>query len=516
MALALALAAASAVAVAVWLGEVRLSHGAMLPKLLVAAGLGVLTLWRGPRSAALSAAALWCVGLGAALVLAPHIASSPRSGAGLVLVLVLAAATLRWRAPVVVAAFAVSGAYMSLQALTPLPVYQLEDALLGGLYLGAVLGLLLGRPDAPPRRALGAAGVVAFVAFAYLRLALDPLAGVGGHYAFHVLEWYMLAAVALAVVPWRRPELQRLAHGVLWAAAVVGGYAVFRWIAGPAAAERALVLSDHPVYNFTDGELNVFGSFANTRSLGVWTTTLVPFALAAALGLRGRRRWLAAAAAALCFAALLGSHLRAGIPAVAAGAVVVISLQAATRAHKGLRLGVVAAASLALLAGGVGVLARSPGAGSSSKSYEAIVRPEQDASYAARQIKWSNAMREVRRHPWGQGMGTSGQAQVRYGAVVNASSHDIDNSYLNVLLQLGYPGLLLFAGAVAALLTGLARRGLRAGPPESAAVAAGAAGALVAFLVVAWSGNYVEGLPALPVWLLSGLGLAGASAREAA
>jgi hypothetical protein len=505
-----ALAAWSVVATLSWLGLITIPQPGAVVRLLPLVALAVLAGRRERIPRHQQIAALVGLGVGVALLAAPVATATPRKTAGFAVALAAGALSLRWRVGMVALAFLLSGAHSSVQAFLHLDPYQAVDLLLGGFYAGVVLTYLLGRRRTAVTVSPSVLAVAAFIVVALVSYEASDQPWMAG-YAFHVLEFYMLAFVAMTLCPWTERQRVRLLRAIIGMTTLVAAYAVWRWIIGPAAAEKALVLADHAEYNFTDNTLNAFGSFSNTRSLGVWMSTLCPFALSCAMGLGGRTRLVAAAATGLCFTALLGSHLRAGIPAILLGGAIVVLLHLGSRAWSARRLGAAALAILVLAGGMVAVGYRSPGTRTSEKSYAALLRPNHDPSYDARKDKWHAAMKTVRSHPWGQGLGTSGQAYLRFGALITVSSYDIDSSYLNIALDFGYPGFALFAAAMLLLLRDLGRRGLRDLDRRDATIAIGAAAALASFLVVCYSGNYIEGLPALPAWLLAGFGLAKAA-----
>jgi len=75
--------------------------------------------------------------------------------------------------------------------------------------------------------------------------------------------------------------------------------------------------------------------------------------------------------------------------------------------------------------------------------------------------------------------------------------------------------LALFAAALIALLVGLARRAVRARSPGVRAMATGAAGTLVAAMVMFFTGIYVEDLISFAVWLPVGAAIGALAAERA-
>src|SRR5690606_16105066 len=137
------------------------------------------------------------------------------------------------------------------EAFTPVPVGESVDLVLGGLWCGVLWSWLFSDRREPvwlwPGVALSIAylGVLAvFVVFA------DDL--FRGLFGFRASAWYMAVFLLIAYARWEAPTYRRIATGFVAVAALVGGYATFRWIVGPAEAEMALALSTDGQYQFVD------------------------------------------------------------------------------------------------------------------------------------------------------------------------------------------------------------------------------------------------------------------------
>jgi hypothetical protein len=474
-----------------------------LPAALVAAGVaGVVEPTARERFAA-----LWSIVLGGGLLGASVILHNAQWALGIPAVALAGVVTARRPAATVVVLFGIAGIYQSVLALTPIQIYKVADVILAGLAVGVLWGLVVRRAD---RRALllwpGVAAVIAYVLITAFQVPLADTVQIGRD-SFHASTWNLLALPLVALASWSPTQRDRAVHGTLVVALIVGGYAVFRWIAGPANAEEQAVLATRAAFNFVDGKLVLFGSFPTGHHLAAWTAVIVPFCLAVGLATR-RRGWrlIAAAACGLCTAALVGSKVRAGFAGLAIGVLTVMVIAIFSRGFAPIRGRAIAAGAVALVAVAITFVALA--SGPEGARYANILDPTADKAFQERTYKWRDALNDVDRHPWGQGLGTAGISQVQYGRFVSLGKSDVDNSYLKIALDQGIAMVLLYVGALLLLLGGLIRRAIAAESPEAAALAAGSAGALAAFLVVMSTGVYIEGLTALAAWIVIGLGVA--------
>lgn len=450
-------------------------------------------------------AAGWSAALTAALAAAVIVDVQPTVALLVPVVAISAIACARRPAAAVVGAFFVTGAFGSLEALVGIPAGETVDLVLAGLWGGVLWTYLFSGRERP-------AWVWPGVAFAVVYLALTA-AGTffaepffSGLFGFRASAWYMAAFLLVAYAPWDQSVYHRIATGFVGVSALVGAYATFRWFVGPAASEEELALSVNPEYQYLYGDLVLFGSFPGGKQLAAWTAIAIPFCVAYALTFRGYWRWVAAAAAGLCFIALLGSEARAGFVGAVAGVALVLVLYQVAKGVPGLHLGVTASAVALII--GVGAVVFNQKDDDSLARYTVLVEdPTSVPSYQARLFKWHTALDDIGEYPFGHGIGTSGIAEERYGRFTTIASSNLDNSYLKVAYEQGMLMLGLFGLTIIALLVGIARRSIFATERRRAGLGLGAAGALAALGIIMFSGMYVEGLTALAAWMVVGLGI---------
>lgn len=505
---AIGFAAAAAIAAAGWYGYADVPRARTLAYLVIAAGIARFAMVRRPLPDLQATVVLLAMIVAAALLAATMVEASANALVG-VAAAVGAGALLKNRPTVgFTAAFLLVGFGGSILAFTDLTPYRGLDAAVAGLCVATVLGYLSHDRTRAAAPVLGAVLFGLFIAITWVYGELAEVPAIGRQ-AFKVFAFSMLLVPAVAYGPWGPGAHRRMAKGVVIGTVLVAGYAVLRWIIGPAAAEVRLIEADGigQAYNFAEGKLRVFGSFINTRSLGSWAAASIPMCAALAVHWRGWWRIAAAAAVALAFAALLGSGMRGGVPAIAVGGLYVAVVLTYTRAHRGFRPGIAAVVIAAVIAALTVVVAVSPDATTSERNYASILNPDSDRAYQERLYKWSIAWRQAEERPLGQGLGTAGIGST-YQRYPTIGLYDVDNSYLKIAVDQGVIGLGLFVTALLALLLGLGRRALATEDPQKAALAAGAGGTLAAFMVIMWTGTYVEGDAADLVWLITGLGLA--------
>jgi O-antigen ligase len=209
---------------------------------------------------------------------------------------------------------------------------------------------------------------------------------------------------------------------------------------------------------------------------------------------------------------MLGSTIRTGALAVAAGVLVVLLLAILLRRARGrIAAALVALLVVAIIGAGAYDLTVG-GSGEQSTRFANILSPEHDLAFTLRQERWSQAWDDIQQNPWGHGLGTSGGASARNptGPVITPY---IDSSYLVVGLQQGLMIMLLYVFALVALLVALARRASLITDPGRAFLAIGACGTLVAMLVLFYAGIYSEGAYIAGAWLIVGLGVAQVTVR---
>lgn len=351
----------------------------------------------------------------------------------------------------------------------------------------------------------GIAALGAYLLFTFLEMPFAETPEIGAR-AFAVAPALAIGFFAFAYADWDRETRWRIVRAFTLVGLVVGAYAAFRLIVGPTGAEQALARRSAGV----GGDLALFGSFGNRVELGAWTGVMAPFLFALALALRGRWRWISTAALALVLVALLGSEVRTALLGAAAGILLVAVVFQGARAFRNFRLGTAAFGLAGMAALGAMAFAFTLGGSPASTSrFEKILDPGSDFSFQHRTQKWNVALSEINSHPFGEGLGTAGSTQRQYSHVYRLDNLYIDNSWLQLGVQQGYPGLILFGTSAVLILYMLARSSLTTSDPRNAAAGIGAIGALVAWLVTLMTGNILESWSALLVWMLLGLGVNG-------
>jgi len=322
--------------------------------------------------------------------------------------------------------------------------------------------------------------------------------------AFLAGPLYILIAFTVAYALWREETRWRVMQALIVISLLAGLYALYRQAVGPSAAEAAVARRSAGV----GGELALFGSLPNRLQLGTWCAIAAPALLTLALATRGRWRLLSTIAFALTVVALLGSQVRTALLAALAGIALALILFQRTRSFGRVRMGAALVALVGLLiAGGIGYAVTVADSPDKTERFERILSPGSDFSFQRRMDKWDQALDEINAAPFGQGLGTAGSTQRRYSRYQRLDNFYIDNSYLEIGVQLGYPGLLLLVlGALLLLLT-LARRSVFTSDPRAAALGVGASGALLAWLVEMMTGGTYEAWGALLLWILLGLGI---------
>lgn len=405
-------------------------------------------------------------------------------------------------AAMVVALF-VSGTFGSMLAFAHVHTAALADVLLLGLWLAAIWGWCFGAARYRARLWPGVAVLALYTLYSAGQIFTADTLTLGVQ-SFRSSIWYLAAALLIAYAPWPAGTRDRLVKGALVVASFVGAYATFRWAVGPAGSERALAAAIPN--NVLDGKLRPVGSFTTAKELAEWTAIMLPFCAALALTMRGRWRLVAVAATGTLGLGMLAADVRAGPGAAVPATVLVIVLYQVAQALRGRRGIVTIGALVCTVLLSVGGFALTLG-GHSTRRYEAILHPKTDASYQARLYKWSTAWNDITRHPLGQGLGTAGREQERYGRFFTIGKLNVDNSYLKVALDQGFTVMVIYGFGLLLLLGGLARRALVGLDPDRVGLAIGACGSMVSMLVLFFIGTYIEGVPVLAGWTAVGLGL---------
>jgi hypothetical protein len=421
------------------------------------------------------------------------------------IVALTALAVARRPGPTITVVLLLTGTYGSVEIYTGLPVGSVVDLLLAASWAAAAWVWLFGSAR-PPRLNGGLWVLVGLVAVngVYALAATNMAQGI---YGFRVMSWYMLGGVLCALVLTTRRQQRIVVHGLILSAAVVGGYAVLRWVIGPGAEELAAAKRGGPYVLNADQEVRLFGSLLSPGLLGTWASIGVCAAAALAMYLqRAAWRLLAFAAAGLCLAAQFGAENRVPIVATAAGILAVLVLFGVSRGAKGRRI-VPLAIGITLTLSAAGAFAAIELADDTSR-FRGLLNIENDYSYQDRVNKWKSFLSDMPDHPLGHGLGSTGAAQVRYDRFQTIAAYAPDSAYVKVAYDQGYPVMILFIGTMVAMLLALAIRALGTADPWAAGRATAGFGALMAFVVMMTCGEVNEGLPGLAVWLLVGLGLA--------
>jgi hypothetical protein len=415
----------------------------------------------------------------------------------------------RWPAATLGGAFAVTGLYGTLDALTPIPGGASVDAALVGLWVAAAWAYLVAGRSQPVRLWPGAALLALFVGISLLQvLGADDLRT--GLRAFHGQAWYIAAALLIAYLPWSAASRRRAVSGLIAGALLAGLYACLRLATGPAPGEETAALAMASNAGFRrSGDLPLIGGLPSPKLLAAWCAATLPFLAGCVVARTGVWRVAAGLGAVTMVAAIFGSEARLGLVAGVAGVLVVLVLFQLGAGSRTTRLGpglIAAGCAAAVVVGGFAlVVGDDPEA---RDRFGALTSPGEIDSVQERQSRWSDAIVQLRETPTGLGIGTAGSV-ARDGARFTQSFNlQLDNSYLKIALEQG-PLVLVFAAGLLLLVGGLARRALaETVRTEDAMVAAGAAGTAVAFAVLMYGGLFVEGLTALAAWLLIGIGMA--------
>jgi O-Antigen ligase len=458
----------------------------------------------------------------AAIVLVAHLLADRLTAGDSALLalpaLVVTAAILRRRPLIaVVVLIVISGAYGDLIAYWAFPYQKTAQLILGGALLALAWQAFIAGRDYSVRLSASLLLITVYVYWTFGQTVLDHSNGAAWK-GFFSSGWYMVAALVIAVAGWRREQHDRAAKILLVVIVAVGGYAVYRWIVGVSVTEFSFYGSQP--FNYVGTKLKLLGSFPGGQDLGGWTAIVIPFCLAAALAFRDRWRVIALLGAGLCAIALVGSQTRVAVPAVAFGSLCVLLLYQRSHAFRGVRIGTtVTALALMLALGAVAYGVTGGSQDTSSHGYATLLHPtdRRDQSVSQRFYKWQTAVRDLRDHPFGYGIGTANANS--FGLVphvLSIGAYNVDNGYLRVALEQGFVVMILYAALLLFLVLDLARAGIRATSPVSAGIAIGAAGAAVSFAILLIAGAFQDGPRALPLWILAGLGLAQYTTRRSA
>jgi hypothetical protein len=474
--------------------------------------------WIAMRRATLPAGAGWLVAfalaVSAALYTAGAINASPQVALAVPALAVAGVAAVLRPAFVVSGLFVVCAAYGSLLAFLGAPVSSMTNVAIGGLLVALVVRLVIEREYAL-RVPLGIWLMLAYLGLTVLSLpfAEDRTLALQG---FDSSAWHIFVAVAIGLAGWSPATQRRAARAVVAIAALVGAYAIVRWAIGPDPKEYDLALSESA---FVAGKFKTIGSLPSAQDLGIWSAVMIPFCAAATLTWRGRLwRGVAGLATLLCTLGLFASQLRIGLVAALAGLAVTVTLFHAARSIPGLHLGstAVSAAVAVLVVIGAYFVTGSDKL-DPTHGYQKVLTPLEDFSVQERLFKWEQAVVDAGDHPFGRGVGTAAQAQARQQRYYTGVGYvAVDNGYLKVALEQGFAVMFLFIVAIVALLINLGRGAIRLPDRAGAGIAMGATGALSAMIVLLMLLTALDGLKAVALWVVVGLGVAQVATRPAA
>jgi len=347
-------------------------------------------------------------------------------------------------------------------------------------------------------------GLAVMVLYALAVAVSIPFAetlGIGGR-GFIAGPAFVLVLLALAYAPWDEETRWRVLNAVIAALLVVGSYALFRLIVGPSSLEEKQATLSADIA----GELALFGSFTSRLELGNFAAIAVPVLFAAFLGTAGRTRKASAIGFGLMVVALLGSQVRTALVAAVVGICVVLVLFQLASAFTGARAGITVIAMTGMLfIGGVGYAVTIADSPARVQRFEQILDPGEDYSFQRRVRKWNDAIAEINQHPFGQGLGTAGAVQRFRSRIFRLDNLYIDNSYLQVGIQLGYPGLILFVLGPVLVLFALAKNSLFTRNRRAAVLGIGASGAIVAWFIDLMTGDAFGSWAALLLSITIGL-----------
>ncbi len=454
--------------------------------------------------------ALTLAALAAALVVAGAYLAGVEGGAEISLVaLAIPGAAgvtlLALRRPVaamtlVFALMAFSGA---LQVNWGVPVRPLVWILLGALIAATLISYLTTVRSRPAAIWPGVMILLAWSLYAAAHIPFAESAEIGWR-GFLSGPSFVLVFLAVAYARWSEETRWRIFKGLIVVSFVTGAYALFRLFAGPTEAEEGISRLSAGIA----GDPALFGSLPNRVYLGGFAAVLAPVLLTAALATRGRWQLTSTAAFVLMVVALFGSQVRIALVAAMIGIAVVIVLFQASRAFSAAKHGLVGLAVAGLLVtGALGYALTIADSPAKQQRFERIIDPGSDYSFRQRLRKWETALDQINREPFGQGLGTAGATQRQFAERLRLDNHYVDNSYLQLGIQLGYPGVLLLVGGAVLVFWLLAKSAVLTTNPRRATLGVAAAAALATWLVDLVGGNNYELWGAVVLWLVLGLGV---------
>ncbi|MBA2546803.1 MAG: hypothetical protein H0V15_07980, partial [Solirubrobacterales bacterium] len=269
-----------------------------------------------------------------ALIVAAVLQQQPVIAIAIPAVLIFSVLCARWPVAALFAMLLLASGNSSVQAFTGVSGAPVVDLLIAGMWAGVLLSLAIDGRDRPLWIWLGVGLIAAYVVVTFLEILTASSISLGLR-SFHTSAWFLAVVVLLAVAGWRLKTYERIANAYVGATLVISAYAVFRLIVGAAPEEAAFAGGLTGFYNVIDGELLLIGSFSSRHQLAFWVTCSAPFCFAAALAWQGAWRAVAATATVLCVIAMFATGVRAAVPALVVGALIVIALLALSGSRRG-------------------------------------------------------------------------------------------------------------------------------------------------------------------------------------
>lgn len=321
-----------------------------------------------------------------------------------------------------------------------------------------------------------------------------------GIIGFRLTQAYLVAVIAgLLLLAGSRSSRLRVLTYLVAGLALVSAYAAVRGLVGPSEHERAFALTRPGVPVYGD-VFRAVGSFSGAVGLASFLVPTAVFALFLALFVR-RLRLLGTAVFVCAMVGVVASYTRAALVAVAVGllfgAVLALAGRGTTRRQAAVVVSTIVAV-LALVSVTAAVASRaSPVV---EKRLHVFVDPLNDESLRQRFDTWIDSLTEIRRRPFGAGLGTVGRAS----GIGGETTVTTDNSYLKILREQGVlVGPVFILGLLAAVLAAAA--GLIRARVEDQAIGLAALSGFVSFLVLCLAGEYLEQPGKVLAWTLFGI-----------
>lgn len=257
-------------------------------------------------------------------------------------------------------------------------------------------------------------------------------------------------------------------------------------------------------------QIRLMGGFLSNQDMGLFLACLAPAFLVLALGSRGRRqRWLCVLSGLLYVVNFLSLTRTSLIAGVLAGVVALFVWGAGDVVLRVMK-------NVLVVAGGVGLGALVLSSLNIARVNDAVARAatlfdlSEDGSFNSRQnstlpIAWAKFLV----NPLGSGVGSSGPVSQQFPGTAPFGYTNADNGYLNIAIQLGIQGFIVFVVLLVAVIALLGRRG--AGVMANAASAA----ALALAIAMLTAGYWSLLAPMSLIGVFVGLGLAARSPKPA-